>query len=95
MDSNGAFIISLDFELLWGVFDVVDLQGKRKYFENTRKIIPEMLKVFGENDIHVTWATVGMLFNRDWKEWERNFPTELPPYENEELSAYKFGKEVI
>ena len=88
---KGLLIISLDFELLWGVFDVVEHETKRKYFENTRKVIPELLKLFVENEIHVTWATVGMLFNADWKEWKENVPSVLPAYKNGSLSAYKFG----
>lgn len=92
--NNGAFIISLDFELLWGVFDVVDHEAKREYFSNTRKLIPELLRHFTENDIHATWATVGMLFSSDWEEWENDFPPELPGYKNEQLSAYEFGKRI-
>ena len=53
-------VISLDFELLWGVFDKVDYKEKETYFKNTRKVIPKILDLFSENDIHCTWATVGM-----------------------------------
>ena len=91
---QGVLVVSLDFELIWGVFDIVDHQEKRKYFDNTRKIIPLMLKIFEENDIHVTWATVGMLFNQSWEEWKKNVPKEVPNYDEQILSPYKFGKQI-
>ncbi|WP_298524056.1 polysaccharide deacetylase family protein [uncultured Christiangramia sp.] len=87
---NGNFVISLDFELIWGVFDKVKLEDKVKYFENTRTIIPKILKLFTENEISCTWATVGMLFNKDWQEWHSNLPTVRPEYTNKILSAYNY-----
>lgn len=89
--SPGALVISLDFELLWGVFDVIDYTKCENYFENTRKIIPEILGLFEKNEIHSTWATVGMLFNENWEEWESNIPDNIPNYNNPALSAYEFG----
>ena len=91
---TGGLVISLDFELLWGVFDKVNLEDKREYFSNTRKIIPEILKHFERNDIKATWATVGMLFNNDWDEWNSNIPAEIPSYASKELCAYTFGNSI-
>ena len=88
---NGALVISLDFELLWGVFDKVDHKEKETYFKNTRHIIPEILNLFSEYEIHCTWATVGMLFNKNWEEWSGNTPDILPNYNNSALSAYTYG----
>jgi peptidoglycan/xylan/chitin deacetylase (PgdA/CDA1 family) len=92
--TNGYLVISLDFELLWGVFDVVDFEEKRIYFENTRLVIPKILEGFIKHNVHVTWATVGMLFHKNWEEWERNFSGTLPAYSNSKLSAYEFGKTI-
>lgn len=92
--NNGNLVISLDFELLWGVFDKVDWREKREYFQNTRKLIPEILQLFDKYDVHCTWATVGMLFNRDWDEWNTNIPKHLPDYDNQNISAYKYGKSI-
>lgn len=91
---NGKFVISLDFELLWGVFDKVDFKEKKVYFQNTREVIPEILKLFTEFEISCTWATVGMLFNENWEEWESNIPRPLPEYHNRLLSPYTFGKKI-
>jgi len=92
MNDNGLLVISLDFELLWGVFDKVDHKEKETYFNNTRKVIPEILNLFSEYQIHATWATVGMLFNKNWEEWRGNAPEILPNYKNTDLSAYDYGK---
>ena len=54
MYNNGALVISLDFELLWGVFDKVDWREKKEYFQNTRKLIPQILDLFEQYDIHCT-----------------------------------------
>lgn len=94
MQNNGYLVISLDFELLWGVFDVVERDQKTEYFKNTREVIPTILKNFTENKIHATWAVVGMLFNKDWQEWKKNQPELLPEYVNSRLSAYKFGNTI-
>lgn len=94
MNNNGALVISLDFELLWGVFDKVDWRKKKEYFQNTRKLIPEILQLFEEYNISCTWATVGMLFNHDWDEWNDNIPQILPEYHHEKLSAYNYGKSI-
>ncbi len=91
MTKKGYLVISLDFELVWGVFDVVNLKSKKKYFENTKIVIPEILDLFRANNIHATWATVGMLFNKNWEDWKINTPRELPKYANSSLSAYEFG----
>ena len=90
---NGCLVISLDFELLWGIFDKVNFEKKHGYFEDTRKVIPGILKLFHEHGIHCTWASVGMLFNKDAAAWLENQPETLPNYENQKLSAYRFFKE--
>lgn len=89
----GKLVISLDLELLWGIFDKVQASERIIYFENTRKIIPKILNLFEDYGIHATWATVGMLFNRDWEEWQSNIPEIIPDYAKNELSAYEFGEQ--
>jgi hypothetical protein len=91
---KGAMVISLDFELLWGVFDKVNWREKKGYFLNTRKLIPEILKLFEKYEISSTWATVGMLFNENWEEWNQNIPSIPPEYDNKNLSAYIYGSTI-
>ncbi|MBX0333250.1 polysaccharide deacetylase family protein [Pontibacter sp. HSC-14F20] len=87
------FTISLDFELYWGIFDKVPLAERKLYFANTRRVIPEMLTLFKQQQVHVTWATVGMLFAEDWKDWTTTTPFVQPSYHNGRLSAYRLNEE--
>ncbi len=89
---SGKLVISLDFELLWGVFDKVNFREKELYFQNTRKVIPEILNIFEEAGIAATWATVGVLFNKNWEDFAQNIPEFLPEYHNMSLSAYEYAK---
>ncbi|MCX2739954.1 polysaccharide deacetylase family protein [Pontibacter anaerobius] len=89
MQNKPIFTISLDFELYWGVFDKVLLETKQTYFSNTRHIVTELLGLFEQEEVHVTWATVGMLFAQDWQEWQEYQPTQQPTYVNKQLSAYR------
>ncbi|GMQ29599.1 polysaccharide deacetylase family protein [Algoriphagus confluentis] len=89
---TGTFTISLDFELLWGIFDKVGTRYHPEYFSNTRKVIPEMLDLYGKMGISVTWATVGMLFADNEEEWKSYSPEFLPSYRDKKLSAYAWAK---
>lgn len=89
----GTLTISLDFELLWGIFDKVGTRYRPEYFSNTRKVIPQMLDLFARNEIHVTWATVGMLFAENEEEWKEYSPSFLPSYREKKYSAYHWAKE--
>jgi hypothetical protein len=87
---NGIFTISLDFELHWGGFEKWPVEKYQTYFLNTRRVIPEMLQLFKAHEVHVTWATVGMLFHRSKAELLQNAPASEPSYTTKELSAYHY-----
>ena len=91
---NGALVISLDFEMIWGVFDTVEIKDKSEYFLNTRKVIPEILELFKKSSVHATWASVGMLFNDNWEEWNYNKSKQQPRYTNSKLSSYLYGESI-
>lgn len=81
------FIISLDFELHWGVFDTLG----RKYDKNilgARESIRGMLELFDKYEISVTWAIVGLLFNKNKEEYKKYKPDLLPSYNDNKLSSY-------
>ena len=90
----GKFIISLDFELHWGGAEKWDLKKKNAYFLETRKSIPEVLKIFKENNIRATWATVGFLFAKNKKQLLEFSPNLKPSYTNQKLSAYNYFEQV-
>jgi peptidoglycan/xylan/chitin deacetylase (PgdA/CDA1 family) len=85
---NGKFILSLDFELHWGVSDIWKLEDRLDYFDTTRQSIPLVLDLFRAYNIHATWATVGYLFAKDKSQLLSFFPEELPSYVNQKLSNY-------
>ncbi|HLR53349.1 MAG TPA: polysaccharide deacetylase family protein [Pseudogracilibacillus sp.] len=88
LHNNGYFIISLDFELYWGVHDVFRKESYADVLYNTRKIIPSLLQIFTEYQIHATWAIVGMLNVKNKNELYKRMPTKLPAYRNQKLSSY-------
>lgn len=90
METQGKFIISLDFELYWGIFDIADIKDKLGYFENTLKVLPNILQLFDKYRIRATWASVGFLFYKDLEEFIKHQPKRLPNYDNKRLSAYKY-----
>jgi peptidoglycan/xylan/chitin deacetylase (PgdA/CDA1 family) len=87
---NGIFTISLDFELHWGGFEKWPLEQYRQYFLNTRDTIPRMLQLFEQHQVHVTWATVGMLLHDSKESLLQNAPRLKPTYDQPQLSAYHF-----
>ena len=50
----GRFVISLDFELLWGVRDHCDRQSYGANVLGARQAIPRMLDLFAETDVRAT-----------------------------------------
>jgi peptidoglycan/xylan/chitin deacetylase (PgdA/CDA1 family) len=85
----GAMVISLDFELHWGVRDHAPPNGPyRENLDGARAAIPAMLRLFEEFDVRATWATVGFLFAQSRDEIHQFTPQLRPSYERAELSPY-------
>jgi peptidoglycan/xylan/chitin deacetylase (PgdA/CDA1 family) len=87
-NERGRFVISLDFELYWGVRH---LPSVKRYFPNlvgARTAIPALLDLFSEYEIHATWATVGFLFCDQTRTLLKFAPSRQPGYENRILSPY-------
>lgn len=84
----GSFVISLDCELFWGVRDKRRLQDYRENLLGDRQVVPRLLDLFDEFDVHATWAFVGFLFYSDRLSLISNLPNRLPHYTNPLFSAY-------
>jgi len=84
---NAKFVISLDFELFWGVFDTLG-HDYNKNLLGTREAIRQMLDLFQKYEMHVTWATVGLLFNESKRDFENFRPKTLPTYKDKKLNPY-------
>ena len=90
---EGTLIVSLDFELFWGMQDCCQLSEYEDHVLGGRKAIPQLLALFQKHGIHATWATVGFQFAENEQELQRYFPQEKPTYEHMELSSYRcFGE---
>ena len=57
----GNFVISLDYELMWGVRDHATRESYGPNVLGGREAIPVLLELFQARGIRATWATVGAL----------------------------------
>jgi peptidoglycan/xylan/chitin deacetylase (PgdA/CDA1 family) len=87
---RGILIISLDFELYWGMLDKKSLADYRENLLGVRKAVPYLLDLFQEFAIHATWATVGFLFCETHDELLNSLPVNKPIYKNSSLSPYTY-----
>lgn len=86
---TGGLVLSLDFELEWGVRDTLAAGGGyRDALLGGREAVPRMLDVFDAYGVAATWATVGFLFAESREELEAYAPTVRPRYLNEALNPY-------
>ena len=91
--SQPTLIVSLDFELFWGMQDGWELSGYEDHVLGGRKAIPRLLELFQKHGIHATWATVGLQFAESEAEARKYFPDQKPTYDNPALSSYRcFGQ---
>src|SRR5580704_688361 len=77
----GALVISLDFELHWGIRDHVTRDDALyRRLSCARAAVTDMVELFVERDIRATWATVGFLFASTRDEVDACEPGERPTY---------------
>jgi peptidoglycan/xylan/chitin deacetylase (PgdA/CDA1 family) len=88
---RGAFVVSLDFELRWGLREIYPIDGGayRANLLGARTAIPRMLDLFEEFGICATWATVGLMMAESREEMERFKPRVEPAYEDPGLNPYR------
>jgi peptidoglycan/xylan/chitin deacetylase (PgdA/CDA1 family) len=87
---TGQLVISLDFELMWGVRDHRSVAEYGDAVLGARAAIPQMLSLFSAYGIRATWATVGFLFARNRSEILDHMPAIKAAYETERASPYVF-----
>lgn len=103
---QGKMVISLDFELLYGLSDLDNQNAWKEKVIGGRKAIPLILSLFDQYNIHATWATVGMLFAKNKDDLIQHTPSVLPQYkahnyylsrigENETEDPYHFAESLI
>lgn len=84
----GHLVVSLDFELHWGVRDHTPVESWRDRLLGVREAIPAILGLFRERRIRATWATVGLLMAESRDEIETVLPRIRPQYTDPRFDAY-------
>jgi len=86
---RGMFIISLDFELHWGIRDHAKVEERRGAMLGERAAVPMLLRLFDEYGVHATWAVPGFLFFATRGALLRGLPSVKPRYADMRLSPYE------
>ena len=86
---TGKFVISLDFELMWGVRDHATPRTYGANIRGVHEALPKLLHAFTKYNIHGTFSTVGLLFFENKKDLLENIPRVKPLYYNTKLSPYE------
>jgi peptidoglycan/xylan/chitin deacetylase (PgdA/CDA1 family) len=85
---TGKFVISLDFELFWGVRDKRTIENYGANILGVQLALPAMLRLFDEFGVRATFSTVGFLFAENKEVLWQYLPAVLPGYNNEKFSPY-------
>lgn len=93
-EQRGAFVLSLDFELLWGVRDHKTIDSYGRNILGGRDAIPLILGRLHDNQMACTWATVGCVFAASRDELMSFLPASPPTYARPELSNYSYLDEL-
>jgi peptidoglycan/xylan/chitin deacetylase (PgdA/CDA1 family) len=85
----GALVISLDFELYWGMRDHVSRDSPAfADLAASRQVVVDLAALFARRGIRATWATVGFLFASTGEELTDFLPTVRPQYRSPALDPY-------
>jgi hypothetical protein len=85
---NGHFIISLDYEIHWGVFDKKTVDDYRENLINVSKVVDRLIELSDTYNIRLTFSTVGFLFAKDKVDLFRYIPKNKPTYKIENVNPY-------
>jgi len=86
--TNGKFVISLDFELMWGVRDKKNIINYGDNIRGVHEVIPKTLEIFSKYNIKATFSTVGLLFFETKKELIESIPKVKPKYTLSNLTPF-------
>jgi peptidoglycan/xylan/chitin deacetylase (PgdA/CDA1 family) len=87
-ERGGLFVVSLDFELYWGVRDMPNVEAYIPNLVGGRVAVGALLDLFTKYGIHATWATVGFLFADDSATLRELLPRVRPAYLKQNFSPY-------
>lgn len=86
--TKGAFVISLDYELMWGVRDKRTIENYGDAIKNVKPSLNLTLESFKKNGVKATFATVGLLFHKNKRQLLNSLPALQPSYTETNLSPY-------
>lgn len=85
----GSFVISLDYELMWGILDLHNASVyEQTNVKNVHDVIKRMVELFERYRVKATFATVGMLMCKNVDEVVSMSPEIIPTYIKKWLSPY-------
>ena len=87
--NTSTLVISLDFELFWGVAESATIDGYGRNVSGVWEALPKILSLFRHHHVHATWATVGMAMCSDYRQWSSIRPNLMPGYINKRASTYE------
>jgi Polysaccharide deacetylase len=82
------FVVSLDFELMWGVRETRTIESYGRNILGARAVIPRLLDLFLRHRVHATWATVGMVLFERKRDLLEALPDIRPSYDDPGLDPY-------
>ena len=88
--SRPFLVISLDFELFWGMRGYASLRAYRENILGVRQAIPTMLRLFREYGVHATWATVGFITFENKRDLLAHAPDVRPQYRDRHRDPYVY-----
>lgn len=89
---QGAFVISLDFELMWGVSDKRTIESYGANIRNVRPALISLLNLMEHYGIRASVASVGMLWGNSLEQLSscEYTPKERPSYTDPKYSNYEY-----
>lgn len=85
---KGNLVISLDYELMWGVRDKRTIENYGDAIKGVKKSTALTFKLFKKYQVRATYATVGFLFHENKQELLNAMPILKPTYQETNLSPY-------
>ncbi|MEM5564834.1 polysaccharide deacetylase [Psychroserpens sp. AS72] len=85
---NGHFVISLDYEIHWGVFDKKTVDDYKENLTNVSKVVDRLIEMSDKYNVKLTFSTVGFLFAKDKEDLLKHIPKNQPTYKLKEFNPY-------
>lgn len=91
---GGALVVSVDFELAWGLRESRGTPGWRERVEGARAVVPRLLDLLERRRVHATWGVVGALALSGWRELREALPAVAARFADPRLRTDEYLAEV-